>query len=106
MLAISRLTVEGLEENVVTDEMHPHISLKVKANSRDVELKNIHIEVRDSSGTGMWKFDTVRQIEIPYEGAELKPESTYLVKVSVLDNRGESAEKEMSFSTGLLNSRW
>ena len=106
MLKVSRLTVEGLERNVVTDEEHPHISVKVEADGKDVELKNVHIEIKEESGKKMWSFDTPWQIEIPYAGEALAPETRYEVLVRVLDNRGESAEESMSFMTGLLGRKW
>ena len=106
MLKVSRLTVEGLERNVVTDEEHPHISVKVEADGKDVELKNVHIEIKEESGKKMWSFDTPIQIEIPYAGDALAPETRYEVLVRVLDNRGESAEESMSFMTGLLGRKW
>lgn len=106
MLKVSKLTVEGLEQNVVTDEKKPHFSVKLLADGQNVEVKSCHIEVKDCSSSEMWSIDTKRQIEIPYEGKPLEPMTDYQVKIVVTDNRGESAERETSFRTGLMGQRW
>ena len=84
MLKVSELTVEGLKQNVVTDEKKPHFSIKVQSDGKNVELKSCHIVVTDPSGNQMWSMDTKRQIEIPYEGAALTPMTTYEVTAEVI----------------------
>ena len=106
MLEIGRLTVEGLEKNIVTDERNPHISYKVKSDVQNVCIENCHIVVSDCLGNIMWDLNTKKQIEIPYEGKRLEPSSEYRVDINVKVSNGEEASASIKFSTGLMTKRW
>ena len=106
MFEIARLTVEGLEKNIVTDEHNPHISYKVVSDGQNVHIANCHIVVRDEAGKTMWKTDTTEQIEISYEGEKLKPSSEYTVDVAVESDTGEETFSSIRFTTGLMTDKW
>ena len=106
MFEIARLTVEGLENNIVTDEHNPHISYKVISDGQNVNVTNCHIVVRDAGGNTMWERDTTEQIEISYEGEKLKPSSEYTVDVAVESDTGEETFSSIRFTTGLMTDKW
>ena len=106
MFEIARLTVEGLEKNIVTDEHNPHISYKVVSDGQNVHIANCHIVVRDEAGKTMWETDTTEQIEISYEGEKLKPSSEYTVDVAVKSDTGEETFSSIRFTTGLMTDKW
>ncbi|SFP83270.1 alpha-L-rhamnosidase [Butyrivibrio proteoclasticus] len=106
MFEIARLTVEGLENNIVTDKSNPHISYKVASDGQNVHITNCHIVVRDQAGKTMWETDTTEQIEILYEGEKLKPSSEYTVDVAVKSDTGEEAFSSIRFTTGLMSDKW
>ena len=106
MFEIARLTVEGLEKNIVTDEHNPHISYKVVSDGQNVHIANCHIVVRDEAGKTMWETDTTEQIEISYEGEKLKPSSEYTVDVAVESDTGEETYSSIRFTTGLMTDKW
>ncbi len=106
MFEIARLTVEGLEKNIVTDEHNPHISYKVVSDGQNVNIANCHIVVRDIDGKTMWEEDTTDQVEIAYEGKELSPSSEYSVDIAVKSDAGEEAFSSIRFMTGLMADKW
>ena len=66
MFEIAKLTVEGLENNIVTDEHTPHISYKVVSDEQNVHVANCHIVVKNADGNTMWEEDTTDQVGIAY----------------------------------------
>ncbi len=106
MLEIGRLTVEGIDKNIVTDEMHPHISYKLKSDGENITLDNCHIRVTDSEGNIFWEYDTDEQIEVPYNGHKLRPSSEYTVSVKAMANNGDIAEASVCFTTGRMADKW
>lgn len=106
MFEIARLTVEGLEKNIVTDEYNPHISYKVVSDGQNVNVANCHIAVKDADGNVMWETDTTEQIEIAYKGKRLKPSSEYRVDIAVKADTGEEAASSTEFATGLMTDKW
>lgn len=99
-MKITRLTTENLTSGCVTDEAKPRFSFALSSENQGVRLKSAEISV------GEWKKTVDGQNLIPYEGAPLKPFETYTVKIKATDNFGESAEAEMSFETGRMNTPW
>lgn len=100
MLNISRLTVENLTVNCVTDQKHPRFSFCLESDRQNVTLHKAIISVGD------WRHETTDQIAVPYEGPELKPFTQYTAKVDVTDEAGEEAQASVTFETGRLDTSW
>ncbi len=100
MLNISRLTVENLTVNCVTDQKHPRFSFCLESDRQNVTLHKAVISVGD------WRHETTEQIAVPYEGTELKPFTQYTAKVEVTDEAGEEAHASVTFETGRLDTDW
>ena len=99
-MKITRLTTENLEDCCITDEARPRFSFSLSSDKKDVRLKSAEISVGD------WKTTTTEQVLVPYGGKGLKPFTTYTVKVTAVDNYGESAEAQMAFETGRMDTPW
>lgn len=99
-MKISRLTVENLVKECVTDNKKPRFSFEIESEKQNVRLDNAVVSL------GNWKVNTKSQIGITYEGSELEPFTKYTVKVNAIDNFGETAEASVSFETGRLDRRW
>ncbi len=106
MFEIAQLTVEGLENNIVTDEHTPHISYKVVSDEQNVHVANCHIVVKNADGNTMWEEDTTDQVGIAYEGKALSPSSEYSVEIAVKSDKGEEAFSSIEFTTGLMADEW
>ncbi len=100
MLKISRLTVENLIEECVTDNRHPRFSYYLESDKQDVTLESAVLSLGD------WEVQTTSQIAVPYEGPELEPFTKYTATVKVTDNTGESASASVEFETGRLGKAW
>lgn len=100
MLEIKRFAIEGVEEGSVTDNPNPVISFSLVADGKGVALTKATISLNG------WTFDTVTQTGIKYGGAPLKPYTDYTVSLAVIDNRGETAYAERTFTTGKMDSLW
>lgn len=99
-MTISKLTVENLTKNCVTDHKNPRISFAIASEKEDVKLASATISL------GSWNLTTDRQVLIPYAGAPLKPFTKYTVTVKATDNYGETDTAETTFETGRLSLPW
>ncbi len=100
MLSVSKFTVEHLKQGCVTDRRRPRFSFALESDGENVTLKRAVL-----SGEG-WRVETDRQINIPYQGPELRPFTSYSVHLQVEDSRGEQAEAELTFETGRMETAW
>ena len=100
MLKISRLTVEHLSRDCVTDCEQPRVSFQIESDRQNVSLKKAKIWVGD------WSTETESQILVPYTGKKLNPFTEYPVVVKVMDDKGEAAEAATSFETGRMGTAW
>lgn len=100
MLKISRLTVEHLSRDCVTDCEQPRVSFQIESDRQNVSLKKAKIWVGD------WSTETESQILVPYTGKKLNPFTEYPVVVKVMDDKGEAAEAVTSFETGRMGTAW
>lgn len=100
MLNIKRFTVEGLARNCVTDEKHPRFSFSLDSDRDGAALKRAVLRVGD------WESETGGQIAIPYGGPALKPFTAYTARLTAEDGAGESAQAELTFETGRLDTPW
>ncbi len=100
MLKISRFTVENLREHCVTDVSKPRFSFSLESDRQGTSLGEAEIKV------GNWSVKTKSQIAIPYEGAKLKPFTTYEASVKATSNNGETAQSSLTFSTGRMGTAW
>lgn len=100
MLTIDRFTCEELEENIVTDNNNPRFSFAIKSDQNATYLKNAKLTVGD------WSITTDKQIGIEYKGKALEPFRSYKAVLVVTDNHGESAQAELIFETGRMDTEW
>ncbi len=105
MLSIYDLETEYRENPVGIDEARPAFSWKLKSTEKDVIQKSYRITV-SQDGRPLWDTGTVetdRSLYIPYEGEALDPRTRYVLRVEVADQRGERADAEGFFETGLMS---
>ena len=100
MLEISRLSIENLIENCITDNKNPRFSFVLKSDRQGATLGRALISVND------WTTETAEQVAVSYGGRPLEPHTDYTVRVIAEDNFGETAEREMTFRTGKLDEGW
>ena len=100
MLAISRFAVENLTKNCVIDVSDPSFSFSLESTRENVTLKEAVLRV------GGWGTVTKDQTGIVYSGPRLEPFDRYTAYLKVTDDAGETAEAEVNFRTGRMDTPW
>lgn len=102
MLKITNILVEN-SINCITDRQKPRVSYILVSDKKEVVQKSYRLQICD------WDSGTVKSEQsylLPYEGAALKPFTTYKVTIEVTDNYGETASEATQFETGRLDIPW
>jgi alpha-L-rhamnosidase len=95
---ITRLSVDSLTENLVTDEA-PRIAFALDSDVAGEALASARITVGD------WSIETTEQTGVLYTGA-LAPHTEYPVHVVATGTSGATAEASTSFRTGRMGTPW
>ncbi|GIP18694.1 alpha-L-rhamnosidase [Paenibacillus montaniterrae] len=98
MFKISSLKIDGLKQGCITDQ-RPNITFSLESEAQGDALQHAVIKVGD------WSYKTTDQLNNIY-GGELKPFTTYSVKVTAVSTSGQQAEADASFQTGRMNIPW
>lgn len=99
-MKITKLLVENLTKNCITDNVQPKVSFAIHSDNPNTDLVNVEICI------GNWKKIGKEQLNIVYCGDRLKPFTEYTVRVKATDNHGETDEATTVFATGRLNIPW
>lgn len=102
MLEITRLTVEHLTADCVTDCPAPHIAFAVRSDRNGAQLTDAELTVGDWSA----KVTGDGQTGTTYKGPALLPFTTYSVQLAAKDDAGETAAASMTFETGRMETPW
>lgn len=102
MLEITRLTVEHLTADCVTDCPAPHIAFAVRSDRNGAQLTDAELTVGDWSA----KVTGDGQTGTTYKGPALLPFTTYSVQLATKDDAGETAAASMTFETGRMETPW
>lgn len=102
MLEITRLTVEHLTADCVTDCPAPHIAFAVRIDRNGAQLTDAELTVGDWSA----KVIGDGQTGTTYKGPALLPFTTYSVQLAAKDDAGETAAASMTFETGRMETPW
>lgn len=102
MLEITRLTVEHLTADCVTDCPAPHIAFAVRSDRNGAQLTDAELTVGDWSA----KVTGDGQTGTTYKGPALLPFTTYSVQLATKDDEGETAAASMTFETGRMETPW
>ena len=102
MLEITRLTVEHLTADCVTDCPAPHIAFAVRSDRNGAQLTDAELAVGDWSA----KVTGDGQTGTTYKGPALLPFTTYSVQLAAKDDAGETAAASMTFETGRMETPW
>ena len=102
MLEITRLTVEHLTADCVTDCPAPHIAFAVRSDRNGAQLTDAELTVGDWSA----KVTGDGQTGTTYKGPALLPFTTYSVQLAAKDDAGETAAASMTFETGRMETLW
>lgn len=102
MLEITRLTVEHLTADCVTDCPAPHIAFAVRSDRNGAQLTDAEQTVGDWSA----KVTGDGQTGTTYKGPALLPFTTYSVQLAAKDDAGETAAASMTFETGRKETPW
>lgn len=102
MLEITRLTVEHLTADCVTDCPAPHIAFAVRSDRNGAQLTDAELTVGDWSA----KVTGDGQTGTTYKGSALLPFTTYSVQLAAKDDAGETAAASMTFETGRMETPW
>lgn len=100
MLNITRFTVENLAQGCVTDVGRPRFSFALDSSREGASLKRAVLRVGD------WEGELDGQIAVPYGGPALKPFTACTAHLTVEDDAGETAQAELTFETGRLDTPW
>lgn len=99
-MKILNFTVENLAKGCVTDNLQPRFSFSFSSEKNNARLERAVLSVGD------WTCETLEQVLVPYSGMPLKPFTQYRAVVTAYDNYGDSAEAELTFSTGRMGAPW
>ena len=102
MLEITRLTVEHLTADCVTDCPAPHIAFAVRSDRNGAQLTDAELAVGDWSA----KVTGDGQTGTTYKGPALLPFTTYSVQLAAKDDADETAAASMTFETGRMETPW
>ena len=102
MLEITRLTVEHLTADCVTDCPAPNIAFAVRSDRNGAQLTDAELTVGDWSA----KVIGDGQTGTTYKGPALLPFTTYSVQLAAKDDAGETAAASMTFETGRMETPW
>jgi alpha-L-rhamnosidase len=97
-MIITRLTVDGLEDECVTDEP-PVLAFALASNTPGESLASAQVRV------GEWSIETDEQVGIEYDGP-LEPYTDYSVHVTARGTTGALASARTSFRTGRMGRPW
>lgn len=100
MLRITDFTCENLQEGCVTDRPSPRFSFAAESDRQGATLRSAKLRV------GGHNIDALGQINIPYDGAPLRPFTSYRAELSVEDDAGETATAQLTFETGRMGILW
>lgn len=99
MFKITRLAVEGIFQNCVTDNPNPYITFSTTSDGQGVTLASATVEING------WKSD-ITQTGVAYNGNPLLPKTRYVVTLSATDSRGETDTAVTYFTTAKLGEEW
>ncbi len=96
MLEITSFTLEGLEKDILTDNLNPIFHYVAKSDKENDKTTYFKIECNG------WSFEGEDEIYVTYKGDEFKPFHSYQAKITIKNSYNEQAEKTLSFETGYL----
>jgi alpha-L-rhamnosidase len=113
-IGAANLTVEYRRNPIGLDVAKPRFSWRLQGDGRAIRQQAYRIQVSQDSGFAAdldWDTGRVESDEsvlIEYEGAPLKPQTRYFVRVMVWDRRGQASEWETgTWETGMMApERW
>lgn len=107
MFEIKEIRIDGLTENIITDNARPRFSVKAESSRQNDRCDAWQIIVVCQDKT-LWNSgkQTGDALHIPYQGRPLMPEMEYKVSVKLWNTGGECAEEKASFRTGLMGTDW
>ena len=108
MTQIEIIKIDGLRENIITDNRFPSFSFSLVSNEKDVFLKRSVLTLFDEIKNRIWSKsnNNGEQIGINYDGKELKPFNLYFLQIEVFDNHDNYDSKIISFKTGRMSLPW
>ena len=108
MTQIEIIKVDGLRENIITDNRFPSFSFSLASNEKDVFLKRSVLTLFDENKNRIRSKsnNNGEQIGINYDGKELKPFNLYFLQIEVFDNHDNYDSKIISFKTGRMSLPW
>lgn len=104
MLKVTRLMVEHQTAPLGLDVTRPCFGWVLDGDGQNVRQAAYALTV-EAEGRPVWntgRVDSGESVSVRYEGAPLASKAVYQVRLTVWDNRGERAQAETSFETGLL----
>ena len=100
MFEITRLTVEHLAADCVTDCSTPRIGFSLSSDRRGAQLADAELTVGD------WSAHVTSGQSAAYVGPALLPFTTYSVRLNATDDAGETATATTTFETGRMGTPW
>ena len=100
MFEITRLTVEHLAADCVTDCSTPRIGFSLSSDRRGAQLADAELTVGD------WSAHVTSGQSAAYVGPALLPFTTYSVRLNATDDAGETATATTTFETGRMETPW
>lgn len=109
--SIQNLKTDHLDSPLGLDSQRPSFSWQMAYDSEEKPSgqKAYAITVTDENGQTVWESGEVAStssINIPYQGAGLKPSTRYHWNVTVWNDEDKKAETSSWWETGLLGSGW
>lgn len=105
VLKIIDLKIEGQKKHLGLDETHPLFSWKLESSEKNVKQQTYKLIVTSKNET-VWdtgRVESNQSINIIYKGDPLSAKTIYNVHLTIFDNKGNKAEAQTDFETGLLS---
>lgn len=100
MVHITSLTVEGLEEGLVTDSPNPKFAFSYDGDGDDPSFAKAIYQINGET------IETTSMFPISYKGKDLLPFTKYTVDLLVETKDGQKAQAQTSFETGFIGKSW
>jgi alpha-L-rhamnosidase len=100
MLRITRLAVENLTSDCVTDAVQPSFGFSLESDRPGAQLAHGVLRLGD------WSVQVQQQTAIVYTGPALRSFTAYTAELTVTDDAGETATEQVTFETGRMGAPW
>ena len=110
-LTVGTLRTQYLPEPIGIDVKSPAFSWQLSSDKRATMQQSYRVEIATDSSRGSVVYDSgtiasSQSANVTLQGLTLAPSTRYYWRVTVVDNKGETATAQSWFETGLMDAGW